>query len=945
VVERREQSLSVRLWMQRHGPVTPIVLGLVTLLAATGILIMLIWGLVLGRPLTPGAFAVWVPVSVAGLILVAYEWSRWFFIGFTSIVVVLLLVLVVELGQTVNQVTNLADAHSTEQVLAIQLGRSEHVAAATQLKALASSVASPTSSTPGGDVGPSIQALSLDLQSVLMGKIAYPKQITALNKDQTRLTTALVAARAQPPATSSTSTTIASTTPQVSVDGSAISLRWWSYVSTANSSLQELCRLIGPPPTHGPVPTICPAGSAWKNEINPSPTPAELTQAVTPAISAVSAAVADVSPTAANASQAQSANSALSASFSTPPQNSANIASNISSGTNELVAYFERSLPGSSWWNTPLDLGAWIVLAILALLGLRLLLLLNNRNGWGPIEVALDSTTPNAKPDPGDLQRLAAIRSYVLENIPEPAAALGSNALSQITTLVTASSLAAPPWLKAVTNFASWALLPPSGYQILVDFRATETPARAPATPPAAKDGAKSPSAKDPSSSTAYCVVVRIATRGRSKTLDVGTIDPAVVAIGVATPKAGTTAAAAATLRAASATTAAPAVTDDDVLRAAGYWAAGWILSNCKLVPSWSVWSAGAGRPLGRFRSKVKSSGGVLDDLSSLATEKKREAAIDAAIAPLETARVADPDSGVVLTQLAEQYEFKNDFVNALEINLQVVRLYPRYYVARYRTAIGLSMLVSSGSQPWQKAKNSPDGQGDRILALLREIEACGNATDAIVNVLEKSGASSPEAKHCFSLLSGAQLQQGRKLAKARWMMVMSLRKDERRFWLSRLRRPLLIRHTLGSALPSIQKAGYNSKLTLKAVPNDLGPRLFFEPRIGRVTRWAASRNESAQVLYNLACYHAYVPGAPPGSPNVCRPVEAARDELGTAIRLLERTQTHPYADQIHASWVQRDPDLVWLRRSSCTPTEVRVRYERLIALMSGAEAAQKARD
>lgn len=170
MVERREQSLSVRLWMQRHGPVTPIVLGLVTLLAATGILIMLIWGLVLGRPLTPGAFAVWVPVSVAGLILVAYEWSRWFFIGFTSIVVVLLLVLVVELGQTVNQVTNLADAHSTEQVLAIQLGRSEHVAAATQLKALASSVASPTSSKPGGDVGPSVQALSADLQSVLTGK-------------------------------------------------------------------------------------------------------------------------------------------------------------------------------------------------------------------------------------------------------------------------------------------------------------------------------------------------------------------------------------------------------------------------------------------------------------------------------------------------------------------------------------------------------------------------------------------------------------------------------------------------------------------------------------------------------------------------------------------------------------------------------------------------------
>jgi hypothetical protein len=53
--------MTSRLWFQRHGPVAPVVRGALTLLAASGILAMLIAGLVWGRPLTPGTFAFWVP--------------------------------------------------------------------------------------------------------------------------------------------------------------------------------------------------------------------------------------------------------------------------------------------------------------------------------------------------------------------------------------------------------------------------------------------------------------------------------------------------------------------------------------------------------------------------------------------------------------------------------------------------------------------------------------------------------------------------------------------------------------------------------------------------------------------------------------------------------------------------------------------------------------------
>jgi hypothetical protein len=908
--------MTSRLWFQRHGPVAPVVRGALTLLAASGILAMLIAGLVWGRPLTPGTFAFWVPLSVFGLILVAYEWSRWFFIGFASIVVVLLLVLVVELGENVHQQTDIANARSTEQVLAIQLGRSEHVAAATQLKALASSVTGPNApaATKGsaGDVGSSIAALQRDLQRLLVGKIAAASRISYLNRDQKNLTAALLVARALPSATEQAGSP---STPQVTVDGSALSLRWWSYVSTATYSLQHLCQAIGPPPTPGPVPVICPAaGSAATTS---SPTPAQLAQAVTPAISAVSDVVVDVHPTTANASQVEAADKGLMAAFSTPQLSSANIASNLSAGASELVAYFEQSLPGSSWWYTPLDFGAWIVLAVLILLGLRLLLLLNNRNGWGPIEVELDSTGPDAKPNDGDLERLGIIRSYILENIPEPAAALGSNALTQITTLVTATSLNAP-WVQAVANFAEWALLPPSGYRILVDFRATTGDGSEGAAPH--PGGPKAPSP--------FCVVVRIATRGRSKTLDVDTIDPAV-------------------LNALGGEGSDDESSNDDVLRAAGYWAAGWILSNCKLVPSWSVWSAQAGRPLGRFRAELKSNRVVLADSGSAAASKRRETAINGVIAPLETARAANPESGVVLTQLAEQYEFKNDFVNALEVNLQVVRLYPRYYVARYRVATGLSMLVSSGSAPWEAARKSPDRQDLRILSLLEDINAGGRSTTKTVESLRTSSPGSREAKEVISILAAAQLQRGRRLAKARWMAVMSLRKDERRFWLSKFRRPFLIRHNLGSALPSIGKAGgYDPKRVDKGLLSLDGAKFFEKPKIETVERWALSRKESAQVLYNLACYHAFISGAQPGSSDTIGLVKDARGDLLEAVRLLEQTQTQPYAEQIRASWMERDPDLEWLRNNGYTPQEVRRRFQqRLLALMRGGVSAQRARD
>ena len=163
------------------------------------------------------------------------------------------------------------------------------------------------------------------------------------------------------------------------------------------------------------------------------------------------------------------------------------------------------------------------------------------------------------------------------------------------------------------------------------------------------------------------------------------------------------------------------------MLRSAGYWAAGWILTHCKLVPSWSTWSSDAGEYLGHAvaYSKEPKTKETLDDLSSPEKQADRTEKIDTTLELLRKARREDTQSGVVLTRLAEQYEYKNDFASALETNLLLVRLYPRYYVARDRTALDLHLMLSKQGRYWGELKIQ-DGRIPRIRTLLRDIVAPG---------------------------------------------------------------------------------------------------------------------------------------------------------------------------------------------------------------------------
>lgn len=897
----------------RHRPVWPTILGGLALGASIAVLVMLIVACARGHPRTAGPFWFWVGFSALAVILVAWQWWRKLFFIFTAIVLALLLVLIIGFGEIVNQQDQLRNARSTEQFAAILLGRTEHVAAATQLKALAWTVTGPSDATPpspplGTPIGVASSALRWDLQRVLQTSLAKPRLLTTINYDQVLLTSALITARSTPGS---------NTQPMPAIDPSGLSVRWWSYFDTATDQLETLCHTLKPPSDR--LRWLCAAGLSKKvfmpdgqgvhiqrfgasqsahrlKADHNALTPTQVDQAVASTLSAVSAAIDDLQKSTSHDQQLMKDEKNLASAYESPPKSSINIAGAISSGVSALVSNSEGAAPGSSFWFVPLDLGAWIVLAVLLFIGLRFLIVLNNRNGWGPIEFTFDSTTPNEKPSDVDAQRLAKIRSYVVVNIPEPAAAMGSNAITQVTSLVAAAPLGAPGWLRALANFAQWALAPPSGYRVFATFRSAGTPAGA-----------------------LQDVVLRIETRGRSKALEVASFSaPKVQTISQVTVK-GRRLASSRTV--AKPSTGADPNAEDDTLRSAGYWVAGWILSHCKLVPAWSSWDASAAEDLGKFQAQIDNNASVYQTGPD---DPKRRDAIHKNIELLEEARMKDPGSGFVLTKLAEWYEFLDDYVNALELNLQVVRMYPRYYVARYRAAIGLSMMVSAGvDREWLKAINRADGQYLRIIELLRQIDLKGpdQATDALNRLAESSNAvaTAPVSGILYgqitkdlTFLAVDQLYKAIHMASLPAMFAMSLRKDERRFWLNRMRRPVLINHNLSSAMPSIWQVAEPGNVKPAALPNE---EYWLDPEL--LDRWTESPTESAQVFYNAACFYA--------NRRVSR-----QDSLLKAMRLLEASQTQPYAEEIHGSWMDRDPDLAPLKSA---PEPIADRFERLVCL------------
>jgi hypothetical protein len=191
-----EKARSAYGWLQRHGPVLPLFTGLLALAVSAGTLSTLFLGLTSGRPRTPEPFAVWIGLSLFALFTAAIEWSRRLFIIFVTIVLALLVVLVAEFGENINRANQLSSARSTVQLLALELARAEHVAAASQLKALgeSSTESEPTTTSAQGqaELVNRIASLRWDLQRVIKARPATPHLLQLVVLDQTLIVNWLI---------------------------------------------------------------------------------------------------------------------------------------------------------------------------------------------------------------------------------------------------------------------------------------------------------------------------------------------------------------------------------------------------------------------------------------------------------------------------------------------------------------------------------------------------------------------------------------------------------------------------------------------------------------------------------------------------------------------------------------------------------------------------------
>ncbi|MGO8870910.1 MAG: TPR end-of-group domain-containing protein [Acidimicrobiales bacterium] len=887
---------------------------MVALVAAIGTLVMLVVGADKGRPQTALPFAYWVGCSIVVLVITGWQWSRRFFVGFAIVVLLLLMLLTAEFGETTRRTQQVTAAASTSALLAARLADTERIAIGLQLKALGPFIKATSPPTPPLLLDPASR-LASELRGVRGELPASPSEVAALDAEQQVLATAIgpTSSTASPPA--------------LDVTGPALSLRWEAYFAPATTAIARLCHL-GAVPEANALARVC-SGSPSSGSAT---TPARLTQDVASATAGVAAAAQEVSPSTANSAALSSAQAAEDAAFTTPAQNSSNFPDDLSFGINELVATVEGATPGSSWWNSPLTAQAWIVVGLLILFGIRWLLVLNNRNGWGPIELVAagagssskpassskKSPTADTKASRADSQQSAAadadgwvstIRSYVVQNVPEPASLPGTTIVREVTTLATTSSLGVPTWVGMVFKVVAWALFPPSGYRVELDFRSMSNPNDA-------------------------SVVIRLGPRGRPKTLYVDVVGPYRQATQ--------------SVRPAAAPKASSPQPDplDPIMRDTGYWIAGWILSNCKLVPPWATWPQASGPDLGEYMSvnsemktnvnptarAVKAPRALAPIEQDLTGEALAEQALES-IRCLENARGKGRESSLILFLLAEKYEFREEFANALELYLQVVLLCPRYYVARYRVAVTLSLLTSGDLNCWTSAVDGPDCQALRIVRLLQEIdggrergavdyrrlrEYATKQPDPCADPLMPTPAhvgrqtdrqSSSDSKDCGGIvqcmlveLAAHHVNESVMSVNFAIMSFKALRREERRYWLTRMRTPVLIRRNLKSAMPSITQ--------LEACTVEQ------RPTHSTVKGWTYARSTSAQVFYNLACYY------------------AKRCDGEKAVTLLEQAVLRPYADQIDAAWMRRDPDLTSLRVDA--PPDINARFEGVLALLDG---------
>jgi tetratricopeptide (TPR) repeat protein len=307
---------------------------------------------------------------------------------------------------------------------------------------------------------------------------------------------------------------------------------------------------------------------------------------------------------------------------------------------------------------------------------------------------------------------------------------------------------------------------------------------------------------------------------------------------------------------------------ETEAVRAAGLWAAGYILNRSSRIPHWAAWQA--------------------DTAHALVTAKN---AAEHTIPALKAALADAPNSGILLVRLGHHYELQGQPLDATECYARAVTAYPRYSVARYRLAVALASLRHD--RGWRSASQI-EGEDAVRRAVKAAVEALGVDSDNPVTNLEDNNP----ARQSFTDLASVLL---RALEADTWLpyrLAGAFRRSEREsVW------PALLPMSQHPAarFPALVKSAR------QALGDDNTPRA--QTQRAQLDHDAGKEGSWWQISYNAACAHAANIAAYDGGMR-----NEKQREAELALNYLEQTLVRTGVEQLSANWVSHDPDLAPLR-------------------------------
>lgn len=315
-------------------------------------------------------------------------------------------------------------------------------------------------------------------------------------------------------------------------------------------------------------------------------------------------------------------------------------------------------------------------------------------------------------------------------------------------------------------------------------------------------------------------------------------------------------------------------------VRSAAYWAAATIIDASAVVPPWARWDPASSEALALYHRQ--------SDLGDEPT--------------LDMLRIAvrnAPSSGVLGLRLAQQEALAKDLPTSFATAARVVITNPRYQNARYRLAIGASLLSTVPAT----ITTLPSVVRRQLADDLDSMRAKDLAD------LVRNGTTDYSFEAHLRTFADHQLKSARRKLALNHVLWQSLRSEGRAeqlslLWFRRRRRDM--KHTGKSCRYTVQAraattGGELDKLRTKAER--------FAARNSHRTIWQAN--------YNLACFWS---------------IAGEATDVDQAFSLLERARRSRGSQQLTAAWLTTDPDLVTIQSDP--------RFEDFLALLAEQEPA-----